>query len=126
MRDASGEKTGLVLFQFSLSESDAFIAAEVRKVYVVAIVSLLFVLLILANHLRFFRYAIRAAELEEIDKMKDDFVSMASHELKSPITILRGYLDLLKDRVYREGRSGICVQYGHDARSALDARRGPS
>lgn len=99
VRDDSGEKMGLVLFQLSLEESDAFIAAEVRKVYVVAILSLLFVLLILANHLRFFRFAIRAAELEEIDKMKDDFVSMASHELKSPITILRGYLDLLKDRI---------------------------
>ncbi len=102
IRNGSGEKIGLVLFQLSLEENDAFIAAEVRKVYVVAIVSLLFVLLILANHLRFFRYAIRAAELEEIDKMKDDFVSMASHELKSPITILRGYLDLLKDRVSGE------------------------
>lgn len=99
IRNGSGEKIGLVLFQLSLEENDAFIAAEVRKVYAVAVVSLLFVLLILANHLRFFRYAIRAAELEEIDRMKDDFVSMASHELKSPITILRGYLDLLKDRV---------------------------
>lgn len=99
IRSGSGEKIGLVLFQLSLEENDAFIAAEVRTVYVVAILSLLFVLLILANHLRFFRYAIRAAELEEIDKMKDDFVSMASHELKSPITILRGYLDLLKDRI---------------------------
>lgn len=100
VRDDSGEKIGLVLFQLSLKENDAFIATEVGKVYVVAIISLLFVLLILANHLRFFRFAIRAAELEEIDKMKDDFISMASHELKSPITILRGYLDLLKDRVF--------------------------
>jgi signal transduction histidine kinase len=99
VRDDSGEKMGLILFQLSLEESDAFIAAEVWKVYIVAIISLLFVLLILANHLRFFRFAIRAAELEEIDKMKDDFVSMASHELKSPITILRGYLDLIKDRI---------------------------
>jgi signal transduction histidine kinase len=97
IRADSGEKIGLVLFQLSLEENDAFISAEIRKVYFVAIISLLFVLLILANHLRFFRYAIRATELEEIDKMKDDFVSMASHELKSPITILRGYIDLMKD-----------------------------
>lgn len=108
IRSDSGEKIGLVLFQLSLRENDAFIASEVRNVHVVAIISLLFVLLILANHLRFFRYAIRAAELEEIDKMKDDFVSMASHELRSPITILRGYLDLLKDRVSgEEGRGYV-------------------
>jgi len=28
--------------------------------------------------------------------MKDDFVSMASHELRSPLTIIRGYADILK------------------------------
>lgn len=99
IRSGSGEKIGLIFFQLSLRENDAFISEEVRKVYVVAITSLLFVLLILANHLRLFRYAIRAAELEELDKMKDDFVSMASHELKSPITILRGYVDLLKEPI---------------------------
>ena len=99
VRNDAGQKTGLVLFQLSLEESDAFVSAEVRKAYLVAIVSLLVVLLILANHLRFFRYAIRATELEEVDRMKDDFISMASHELKSPITILRGYTDLIKDGI---------------------------
>lgn len=102
VRSGSGEKIGLVLFQLSLEKNDAFISAEIRKVYLVVFVSLLFVLLIIANHLRFFRFAIRASELEEIDRMKDDFVSMASHELKTPITVLRGYADLLEDRVSDE------------------------
>ena len=34
-------------------------------------------------------------KIKEVDEMKDDFVSMASHELKTPLTAINGYLDLL-------------------------------
>src|SRR3989338_1278364 len=95
--DADGRGLGLVLFQLSLEEHDAFVRRAILQVYGVAILSLIFVLLLLMNHMRFFRYALRAAKLEEVDRMKDDFISMASHELKTPLTVLRGYVDLLRD-----------------------------
>lgn len=96
VRTPDGEKKGLVFFQLSLQGSDAFAESVIRQVYVAAFAALFLVLLLLLNHLRFSRYALRAVRLEEVDRMKDDFISMASHELKSPITILRGYADLLK------------------------------
>ncbi|HET9124887.1 MAG TPA: GAF domain-containing sensor histidine kinase [Solirubrobacteraceae bacterium] len=34
-------------------------------------------------------------ELRELDRLKTDFVSSASHELRTPITSIRGYLDIL-------------------------------
>jgi len=95
--DADGRGLGLVLFQLSLEEHDAFVRKAILQVYGVAILSLIFVLLLLANHMRFFRYALRVTKLEEVDRMKDDFISMASHELKTPLTVLRGYVDLLRD-----------------------------
>lgn len=95
--DTDGHGLGLVLFQLSLEEHDAFVRKAILQVYGVAIISLIFVLLLLTNHMRFFRYALRVTKLEEVDHMKDDFISMASHELKTPLTVLRGYIDLLKD-----------------------------
>ncbi len=36
-------------------------------------------------------------KLKEIDKMKADFVASVSHELRSPLTTLKGYLELIAD-----------------------------
>jgi signal transduction histidine kinase len=39
-------------------------------------------------------------QLNELDKLKAEFVSVASHELKTPINVMIGYLQLLDEGVY--------------------------
>ena len=39
-------------------------------------------------------------QLRELDKLKAEFVSIASHELKTPINVVLGYLQLMTDGVY--------------------------
>ena len=39
-------------------------------------------------------------QLRELDKLKAEFVSVASHELKTPINVMIGYLQLLDEGVY--------------------------
>jgi signal transduction histidine kinase len=41
----------------------------------------------------------RAQALEEADKLKDQFLSLASHELKTPITAIKGYAQLADRRL---------------------------
>ncbi|HTE44068.1 MAG TPA: HAMP domain-containing sensor histidine kinase, partial [Gemmatimonadaceae bacterium] len=39
-------------------------------------------------------------QLSELDKLKAEFVSVASHELKTPINVIIGYLQLLEEGLY--------------------------
>lgn len=41
-----------------------------------------------------------AQQLSELDKLKAEFVSVASHELKTPINVVIGYLQLLDEGIY--------------------------
>ena len=44
-----------------------------------------------------------ATEQVELEQRKDNFISMASHELRTPITILRGFTQLLTRQLVQQG-----------------------
>ena len=47
-------------------------------------------------------YQTMARQLGELERLRAEFVSVASHELKTPINVIIGYLDLLKEGIYGE------------------------
>jgi signal transduction histidine kinase len=96
------EKKGLIAMNISLADNDELIKQSINRMYWVTILSLIIVLLLVANHARLFKYAVRVTKLEEVDKMKDDFISMASHELRMPLTVISGYTDLLQDSMQKD------------------------
>ncbi len=46
-------------------------------------------------------------DLAKLDKTKSDFISIAAHELKTPLTVIRGYADIL----LKEDRSAMESEY---------------
>jgi K+-sensing histidine kinase KdpD len=36
-------------------------------------------------------------ELDELDKLKNDFIAIASHELRTPLSVILGYATFLKE-----------------------------
>ncbi len=49
-----------------------------------------------------------------LEKLKDEFLSIASHELKTPLTTIKGYIQLLTKYIQQEGTPKM-VQYIHQA-----------
>jgi signal transduction histidine kinase len=45
-------------------------------------------------------FTVMSHDLAALDRLKAEFVSVASHELKTPLSVIRGYVSLLRDEVY--------------------------
>jgi PAS domain S-box-containing protein len=48
-------------------------------------------------------FVLDISERKELDRRKDEFIRMASHELKTPVTSLKGFLSLLQRRLATHG-----------------------
>ncbi len=96
--DENGNRLGLITMAFSLHDSDVLIERTVNRSYLILILTVIVVLLLVSNQARLFGYVLTLNKLKEVDEMKDNLVSMASHELRSPLAAIRGYLELFEDK----------------------------
>jgi signal transduction histidine kinase len=44
-------------------------------------------------------------ELEKLDRSKSDFIAVAAHELKTPLTLIEGYASMLREQVLNENEN---------------------
>ena len=45
--------------------------------------------------------------LEKLDRSKSNFISVAAHELKTPLTLIEGYAAMIRDLVSQNGNDQI-------------------
>ncbi len=100
LTDANGKEQFLLSAKISLKVIDDLVSSNLFWSYIWLLITVLIVILVLASNTRLFEYAILFRKLKEVDKMKDDFISMASHELRAPITAIRGYLSLFLEDAF--------------------------
>ena len=102
LTDLDNNKIGLVSLKISTQVISDLVQQNYSRSLIIVAIGTLVIVLLLINNLRLFQVAVRYHKLEEVDRMKDEFISMASHELRAPIVGLRGYLMMLADRSFGE------------------------
>ena len=101
----------LLFLKFRVDKVEEILGRTARDSYIILAMLILATLVLLINHFIFFRKAQKTRELEELDKLKDEFISMAAHELKAPMTGLLGYLELLKEKISPSEKEKIAEDF---------------
>ncbi len=99
---SDGKKIGIVSMKISSQVIDNLTQSNLNRSLIMLVVSIVVIVLLLANNTRLYRNTLLLKKLKEVDEMKDEFISMASHELRAPITGIRGYLQMLLDGSFGE------------------------
>lgn len=97
VKNSEDKKVGLINVKVSTEVSEKIVSRTIRDSLMIMIGTIVLVLLLLLNHIRFFETSVSFNRLKEVNKLKDVFISVASHELLSPMTAIKGYLELLKE-----------------------------
>ena len=95
--DENGEVYALAAADISVSRTLDMIAAGIYQGYFFIVIIILLSLFLIFQHTRLFSYVGLSRELEQKNTAKDNFIRMATHELRAPVTVLTGYTDLLKE-----------------------------
>lgn len=97
LKDANGEKQALLSMTVSADIINTKLAVVLGTSYWVLLLTVVFIVLLLLANSRLFEYSILYNKIKEVDQMKDEFISMASHELRTPVTVIRGYIEMILD-----------------------------
>lgn len=98
---------GYVRAVLYISQADVAISRQIFESYALTFVLVLVVILLLFRVARITDYALLYERLREADALKDRFFSLASHELRAPITVVQGYLSLLAERLRSEDERSL-------------------
>jgi signal transduction histidine kinase len=111
LTDSLGEKKALLVITLSANAMDAVLSVALTRSYLVLIFSVIVIILLLLANSRLFEHAMLYNKIKEIDAMKDDFISMASHELRTPVTVIRGYVTMLIEDAQKLSIKEEALQY---------------
>lgn len=119
--DHSGSVRGIVLTKQSLSAADENIRTSLQSAVYVLVAILLAILLLFFKHARIIDYTVLYRKLREVDTLKDEFISMASHELRAPLTSIRGYVEMLRDGTLPSDQAKLSLERVDASAKQLDA-----
>lgn len=98
-----------IFLETSLEHLDQLLAERVRTAYYWLVGILVTILFLLVRHVRLIDYAYLYREAKKANETKDLFTNMIAHELRAPLTAIRGYASMIRER------QGVDVATQHNA-----------
>lgn len=81
--------------KMSLEQIDVVLSSRVREAYIWLCFVLIILMYLLMRHIRLIDYAYLYNEVRKSNEMKDMFTNMIAHELRSPLTAMRGFASMI-------------------------------
>ncbi len=89
--DSNQDVIAVVNSEVLTGDVDQLVDKTFTRAFLVVILSILATFGLLAYHFKFVAYADLLRKQKEINQTMNDFLSVATHELKAPMTIIKGY-----------------------------------
>ncbi len=96
----SGEKEALLTMKLSSKIVDDLTNENRNSSIYLLVLTIIIVIVFLVVSAGLWDYAILYRKMREVDNMKDEFISIASHELRTPVTLIKGYLSMVTEGAF--------------------------
>ena len=96
LKDDQNNKIGLLSLKIPAREVDDYLSGIVSWSNLILVGIILIILISIVSNSQLFKYAFLFENLKETSKLKDEFISIGSHELRAPLTVIKGNTDLAK------------------------------
>lgn len=122
MKDSFNQKNSLLTMRISSKIVDNLTNYNKNSSIFLLVLTILIVILFLSIAVRLWDYALLYKKIKGVDQMKDEFISMASHELRTPITAIRGYNSMILEgsfgKINKNVKKNLEIVQGASARLA--------
>lgn len=114
-----GDDRYYIFTETSLAQSDALFAARVTSAYYWLFALLAIVMYLILRHVRLIDYAYLYSETKKDNQARDLFTTMVAHELRAPLTAIRGYASMIVENKNADSASLNSAQRVMDASERL-------
>jgi len=108
--DANNNVMAVSFSTIAITRAQAIINKAFTQSFVIMLISIVVIVVLLFRHFRLVGYIQLLARQREINQTMSDFLSVATHELKAPTSIIKGYIANVMDDTTSPISDGIREQ----------------